>query len=306
MRDKFLVALFIFCSLLAGACRRENSTDNPQGVRVADADGKTVTVKDTSRVISVGTAVTETIYALGAGARVVGVDNASAEYIKESAKLPKVGARNALSAEGLLSLKPTLVVMSADAGPVQVVEQLKNSGVTVLTLPASYNVESVKNKITTLAQVFNMEARGKELNAAIDEEMAKVNQLLANVKSKPKVMFVGRGPNMPNATMSGAGTTIDEMIRLAGGANAMTGFQGFREMTDEAVVAAQPDAILITERSFERSGGTDGVLKFPGVALTPAGKNRRIIPVSDMYFQGFGPGLGRAAYELALKLHQKQ
>ncbi len=107
-------------------------------------------------------------------------------------------------------------------------------------------------------------------------------------------MFVGRGPNMPNATMSGAGTTIDEMIKLAGGTNPFTDFTGFREMTDEAVVAVQPDIILITQKSFERSGGADGVVKFPGVALTPAGKNKRIVPVCDMYFQGFGPGVGQS------------
>ena len=116
-------------------------------------------------------------------------------------------------------------------------------------------------------------------------------------------MFVGRGPNMPNATMSGNGTTIDEMIKLAGGTNPMTDFTGFREMTDEAVVAAQPEIILMTEKSFERSGGVEGVLKFPGVALTPAGKNRRVVAVSDMYFQGFGPGVGKAVRELALKFH---
>ena len=133
--------------------------------------------------------------------------------------------------------------------------------------------------------------------------MSEVTKLLQKKESTPKVMFVGRGPNMPNATMSGAGTTIDEMIKLAGCTNPFTDFTGFREMTDEAVVAAQPDIILITQKSFERSGGVDGVLKFPGVALTPAGKNKRIIPVSDMYFQGFGPSVGKSVKELVPKFH---
>jgi iron complex transport system substrate-binding protein len=108
---------------------------------------------------------------------------------------------------------------------------------------------------------------------------------------------------MPNATMSGKGTTIDEMIRLAGGTNPMADFQGFKDMTDEAVVNAAPDIILMTEHSFERSGGVDGVLKFPGVALTPAGKARAIVAVSDVYFQGFGPGLGKAVKDLAAKFY---
>lgn len=133
--------------------------------------------------------------------------------------------------------------------------------------------------------------------------MADVAKMLEKKSSMPKVMFVGKAPGAPNATMMGAGTTVDEMIKMAGGANAMSKLTGSKEMTDEAVVAAQPDIILMTERIFERSGGIDGVLKFPGVALTPAGKNRRVVPVSDMYFQGFGPGVGRAVRDLAVKFH---
>ncbi|MEP7038327.1 MAG: ABC transporter substrate-binding protein, partial [Acidobacteriota bacterium] len=261
------------------------------------------TVKDNSRIVSVGTAITETIYALGAGDKLVGVDNSSREYIPDAKNLPTVGARNALNAEGILSLKPTLVILGADSAPPQIFDQLRNAGIAVLTLTPDYTTETVKSKVLTIAKAVGMDAKAAEINNEIDNKMSEVNKMLANVNEKPKVMFVGRGPNMPNATMSGAGTTIDEMIKLAGGTNPFTDFTGFREMTDEAVVAAQPDIILMTIKSFERSGGVDGVLKFPGVALTPAGKNKRIVAVSDMYFQGFGPGVGTAVRELAVKFH---
>lgn len=296
----------LLCALILSflcACQTTPTPNKSAGVSVDDAQGNKVSVGDSSRIVSVGTANTETIYALGAGARVVGVDNSSGEYIAESGALPKVGARTTLSAEGILSLKPTLVIVNTDAGPLPVVEQLRAGGVTVLALSADYNVEAVKAKVRTIARALNLETKGEELATAIDADMHEVSKMLERTGSKPKVMFVGRGPNMPNATMSGAGTTIDEMIKLAGGANPFTDFQGFREMTDEAVVNAAPDAILLTEKSFERSGGTDGVLKFPGVALTPAGRNRRVVAVSDMYFQGFGPGVGRAVRALVVKLH---
>jgi iron complex transport system substrate-binding protein len=297
------LALCVVCLLSLPACRKSTGESKATGVEVTDAEGKSVRVSDSSRIVAVGTAVTETIYALGAGARLVGVDNSSSEYIKESATLPKVGPRTTLSAEGILSLKPTLVIMNADSGPPQIIGQLQNSGVTTLTLPANYTVETVKAKVRTISRALGLDAKGEELANSIDRDMMEVTKLLVGAQAKPKVMFVGRGPNMPNATMSGAGTTIDEMIRLAGGSNPMSDFNGFKEMTDEAVVAAQPDIILMTEKSFERSGGVDGVVKFPGVALTPAGKNRRIVAVSDMYFQGFGPGVGRAVRELAIKFH---
>jgi iron complex transport system substrate-binding protein len=305
MKNRFvlLTILAALCATCLAGCQPAPDATQPKGLTVTDAGGRQVTVADSSRVVSVGTANTETVVALGAGSKLVGVDNSSGEYIAEVESLPKVGARTTLSAEGILSLKPTLVILSSDVGPPQVIDQLQGVGVTVLALQADYNVEALKGKARTIARALGAEAKGEELAGAIDRDMGEVNKLLAGAQTKPKVLFVGRGPNMPNATMSGAGTTVDEMIRLAGGVNPMNDFQGFREMTDEAVVNAAPDVILITEKSFERSGGADGVLKFPGVALTPAGKNRRVIAVSDMYFQGFGPGVGRAVRELALKLH---
>ncbi|HEV7858727.1 MAG TPA: ABC transporter substrate-binding protein [Pyrinomonadaceae bacterium] len=305
MKFKFalIFALSLYCLLWLGGCRSNSSQNKAAGVTLIDAAGQPVTVSDSSRIVCVGTALTETVYALGAGSRLVGVDNSSSEYLSQAAGLPKVGPRNALNAEGILSLKPTLVIITSDAGPSQVIEQLKTSGVTTLTLSANYSVEAVKKKVQTIARALGLNAKGEELSNSIDNDMRGVKRLMDRALATPKVLFVGRGPNMPNATMSGSGTTIDEMIRVAGGKNPMTAFEGFKEMTDEAVVSAAPDIILMTEKSFERSGGADGVLKFPGVALTPAGRNRRIVAVSDMYFQGFGPGIGRAIYDLTIKLH---
>ena len=309
MNKLISVSTFWFLLIVVGIC---GSCRNPTigngsktGVVVTDADGKTVTIADSSRIVSVGTATTETIYALDAGSKLVGIDNSSAEYLPQSAGLPKVGARTTLDAEGILSLKPTLVILNADSGPPQIFDQLRNAGIAVLTLTPNYNIETVKQKIDRIAKAIGAGDKAPAINQKIDAEMNDVAKLLAEMPERPKVMFVGKGPNMPNATMSGAGTTIDEMIKLAGGTNPFMDFTGFRPMTDEAVVAAQPDAILITQKSFERSGGVDGVVKFPGVALTPAGKNKRVVPVSDMYFQGFGPGVGNAVRELALKLHPR-
>ena len=304
MKFKFAsVLLLALCGALWLSACKPNSSGDRTGVQVKDASGQLVTVSDSSRIVSIGTALTETVYALGAGSRLVGVDNSSGEYLPQAASLPKVGPRTALNAEGILSLKPTLILLTTDAAPPQVIEQLKASGVTTLMLNANYTAEAVREKVVTISHALGLDAKGEELSNAIDRDMREVKSLKDRALTTPKVLFVGRGPNMPNATMSGRKTTIDEMIRAAGGSNPMSSFDGFKEMTDEAVVNAAPDIILMTEKSFERSGGVDGVLKFPGVALTPAGRNRRIVAVSDMYFQGFGPGVGRAIYDLTLKLH---
>lgn len=305
MKFKSNLAAFVCVALLVfgGSCKPRQGAGSTASVTVKDANGQDVAIGDAARIVSANTALTETIIALGGTSRIVGVDVGSHNYLTEIANVPEVGNARTLSVEGIISLKPNLVVVNADAGPAELGAQLKAAGITVLTLPATYSVDSVKGKIRTLAKIIGADAKGEELAQEIDRDLKQASDLLTGAKDKPKVIFCGRGPNMPNATMSGSKTTIDTMITLAGGINPITQFEGFKPMTDEAVVAAAPDVILMTERSFERSGGADGVVKFPGVALTPAGKNRRFIPVSDMYFQGFGPGVGKAVKDLAFKLH---
>ncbi len=253
------------------------------------------------RVVSIGTSITETVCALGAGARLVGVDSSSRDYIAEVATVPRVGAFRTISAEGIVSLKPNLVLATIDAGPPEAIIQLRQAGVAVEVLPRNYTLDEVKASVRQISRTLQLSARGEELVASIDRDMARVIAKRARIRWKPRVIFCGLGPNMPGGNISGTNTRIGEMIQLAGGVNAITGFEGFRPMTEEGVIAAAPDIIVITQRSFERAGGVDGILRLPGVALTPAGKNRRIVSVSDMYFQGFGPGIGKAALALLSK-----
>lgn len=135
MKLKFILFICIICLLISSGCRpAANSSANANAVSVTDSDDKTVTINDSSRIVSIGTATTETIYALGAGDKVIAVDNSSREYIPESKNLPTVGARNSLSVEGILSLKPTLVILGADSAPPQIFDQLRNAGIAVLTI----------------------------------------------------------------------------------------------------------------------------------------------------------------------------
>ena len=253
------------------------------------------------RIVSIGTSITETICALGAGARLVGVDSSSRDYIAEVATIPRVGAFRTISAEGIVSLKPGLVLATIDEGPPEAIIQLRQAGVAVEVLPRNYTLDEVKASVRQISRTLELSAKGEELVSSLDRDMAHVNAARARIRSKPRVIFCGLGPNMPGGNISGTNTRIAEMIQLAGGVNPITAFEGFRPMTEEGVIAAAPEIIVITQRSFERAGGVDGILRLPGVALTPAGKNRRIVPVSDMYFQGFGPGIGKAALALLSK-----
>lgn len=266
-----------------------------------DARPDVVAVYDTSRIVSINGAVTEVVYALNSGSKVVGVDTSSV-YPEEVTKLPKIGYQRRVSAEGILSLRPSLVIATTEAGPPEAIAQLQNAGVSVLVVTEKPTVEGARERIRSIARALQADEVGQGLIRALDADLERVRAKLQNVASKPKVLFIyARGQG--TLLISGAGTSADEMIKLAGGVNAVTGYQGFRPLTAEAVVAAAPDIVLLPERGLQSIGGAENLLALPGLRQTPAGKNRLVIAMDDLYLLGFGPRTGRAVEDLALLLH---
>lgn len=263
-------------------------------VKLSDTEGNTVEVKDISRVITLGGSVTEIAFALGVGKNVVAADTSS--YFPAAVnKLPKVGYQRRLSAEGLIALKPTLVIGTTSAGPATAIAQLRDAGVTVLILPDEHSPEGAKAKISALAKVFGKEVKGQTLTANLNRDLVKARG--ARLVNKPKVMFVyARGPQ--GAQISGSGTGASAMIKLAGGVNAIQGVEGYKPLTAEAAVAAAPDVILMLGRGLQSVGGPKGLAKMPGIAQTPAARNGRIVALDDLYLLGFGPRLGQAVADL--------
>lgn len=276
-------------------------TASPSAAVVTDAAGEPVTIEDTSRLVTLGGPVTEIVFALGAGNKVVGVDSSSI-YPEEATQLPQVGYQRQLAAEGVLALNPTLILATTEAGPPEAVAQLKDSGVTVLILPAAESVEGAKAKIRGLAQALSLEAKGEVLIQKLEIDLAEAEQLQAQVSSKPKVMFIyARGPGAVN--VAGLETAADAMIRLAGGVNVAQDYEGYKPLTAEAAVAAAPEVLLLLSRGLESVGGKEELLKQPGLAQTPAGQSGRVIAMDDLYLLGFGPRLGQAVLELTRELH---
>jgi iron complex transport system substrate-binding protein len=268
---------------------------------IIDADQQAIVIKESSRLVTVGGAITEIVYALGAGAKLVGVDTSST-YPEAATTLPRVGYQRLLSAEGVLSLNPFLILVSAEAGPPAAISQLRATGAAVLKVPVAYTVDGVQAKIRMVAQALDLERRGEELVQLLMQDIAEAKVMLHRIRSQPRVLFI-YARSSGALQVSGFGTAADAMIRLAGGVNAVTGYEGYRPLTAEAVVAAAPDVILLPMRSLEILGGLDGLLTAPGLALTPAGEKRRIVAMDDLYLLGFGPRTGQAVRELASRLH---
>ena len=262
------------------------------GLAVAQAPGQ-------PRVVSVGGAVTETLFALGAQGQLVGVDTTSL-FPAEATRLPQVGYARTLSAEGLLALRPGLLLASAEAGPPQVLAQLRQAGVRVEVLDEQHRFEGVLARTQRMGQLCSREREAAQLVARLQQDWATRPRPPAG--PAPRVLFVlahGGG----QLRVAGEGTAADAMLQLAGARNALAGLQGYKPLTAEAALQAAPELILCTDQGLQVQGGADGLLKAPGLALTPAGRAGRVASMEALLLLGFGPRLPQAVAELTSKLH---
>jgi len=252
------------------------------------------------RIVVLGSTVAEITTRLGATGQVVGAD--ASVTAPELAAVPKVGYYRQIPAEGILSLRPTLILASSDLGPASTVEQLKAAGTRLELVKIGHSPDETLAAITRVGDVLGRGEKAAELAAEVREDLAEVKEKVAASASKPRVVFVyARSGGVLN--VGGRGTAADAMISLAGGENAVTGFDGFRPLTPESLVAANPDVILFTTSGLEGLGGPEGAAKLPAIAPTNAAKSGRIVAMNDQLLLGFGPRLGDGVLELHGLLH---
>ena len=271
------------------------------GLGAATAAAFPANAQQPPRIVSVGSSITEIVYALGAEKLLVGVDTTSM-YPEAARKLPQVGYMRALSAEGVLSLKPTLIVATTAAGPSGALDQLKATGIEVMILPDLYDYDSVITKIAAIGKVTGKVAEADAMIARGREAMTSLATTLAKSTSRPRVLFLlsmtGGAPQAAGRDTAAAG-----IIKLAGGLNAVDGYSGYRPLTPESVIASRADFVLVTRQTVEAMGGKQAILDQPSLNLTPAGKTGRIIEFDTLLLLGFGPRTPEAATELAMALH---
>lgn len=270
---------------------------------VRDASDRQVTVRDVRRIVSLNGDITEVIFALGLGDRVIAVDT-SATYPPQAATLPKIGYQRQLAAEAIISLQPTLVIGADTAGPPAVIEQIRSSGVPVVLVAAPITLEAVPLKIRSVAAALGVPNTGAALAVQTQERIAAATALAATATSRPTVMFLYlRGSSTQQ--IGGRNSAADALISTAGGIDAgvAAGIEGFKPLTPEALVAAKPDVLLLLSAGLQSVGGIDGLLAIPGIAQTPAGRARRVLDYDDQYLLGLGPRVGDALMDLVRALH---
>ncbi len=256
------------------------------------------------RVIVAGGALTEIVYALGAQNRVIANDLTSL-YPEAATKLPKIGYLRTLSAEGVLSLHPDLLLAGAEAGPPNVLSQIEAAGVPVHHFRHGYTAELVRDNIRGVASAMKVNDDGARVATRF---MADWTQTRTQVderygkRKRPRVLFI-LGHTGNQVMVAGQDTAADAMLAYAGADNALRGFTGYRPLTAEAAVAAQPDVLLTTTTGPSPADPTASLLAQPGLANTPAGRAKRVVSFDALYLLGFGPRLPQAVADLAQRVH---
>lgn len=272
------------------------------GVRVRDARGQEIEIKDASRIVAVGGSVTEVIYALGGEKNLVATDSTSL-YPAAARDTPKVGYMRQLSAEGVLSLRPSVVITTTAAGPEAALRQIADAGVAVLVLSDDYSFDAVIAKIEGIGRALGLDKAAAELVTKVRADMADVTARIAQSKTRPRALSFltfGQG-GAPQA--AGRMTAADGIIRLAGGVNVFDAWSGYKPMTPEATVAAAPEVIMLGTQTIETIGGVDKILADPALALTPAAKQRRVASADALMLLGFGPRTPEAVRIVARVFH---
>lgn len=253
------------------------------------------------RIVSVGGAVTEIVFALGQGERVVAVDSTSL-HPPEADALPDVGYMRRLSAEPILALRPDLVLAVEGSGPPAALDQLRAAGVRVEVVTGDPSVEGIGRRIRAVGALLGAAPAAEALARRVEGELAALERVVAGVPRRPAVLFlIGLGRGAPMA--GGSGTAADTMIRLAGGRNAAADLEGYKPLSPEAAVAARPELLLVMRQTLEAVGGPEAILSQPALAATPAGASGRLVAMDGLLLLGLGPRTPAAVRELAQALH---
>lgn len=249
------------------------------------------------RVVSLGGDVTEIIYALGEGDRIAATDTTSV-YPLRALATKKVGYVRQLSAEGVLSVEPDLILISGAAGPETALEQLRGVGVDIIEMETAYTIESIVDKTRIVAKALDVEAKGEELVAEIEADWAAAQTRIEALGIQPTALFfstVGDG----SAMAAGSETAAHGLIKLLGGDNVFDGRTGYKPISLEAAVAEDPDIILMMNHNVARAGGLEQMVSHPSISLTTAAQTGKVFVVDTVRVMQFSPRTPNAIAELA-------
>ena len=250
------------------------------------------------RILSIGGSITEIVYALGEQDRLIARDTTSS-YPNIVETLPDVGYMRALSPEGVLSVDPTLIIAEDGSGPQETIQVLEAAEIPFVTIPDGFDRAAVTTKIHSVAQALGVPEKGAALAADIDAQLAALD---TDVDNPARVMFI-LSTQGGRIMASGTNTAADGIIALAGGTNAVSGFEGYKPLTDEAVTLAAPDVIVMMTSDGDHNTADADLWAHPAISTTPAAQTQSIVRFDGLLLLGFGPRTPEAATTLHAALY---
>ena len=279
---------------------------------VTDSQGTTVTVTDTSRILTLDIygSLSRIVFELGLGDRVVARDVSTG--FPEAAHLPVVTENgHDLNAEAILDAAPTVILTDTSLGPWDTILQMRDAGIPVVVVDSHRSLENVGELIAQVGAALGVPERAAALAArsttAVD---AKIAQIAAVAPSDParklRMMFLYVRGQSGVYYLFGEESGADSLIEALGGVDVAgeIGWKGMRPVTDEALVDANPDLLIMMTKGLESVGGVDGLVEhLPAVAQTDAGRHRRIVDMSDTTVLSFGPAAADVLDALAVAVY---
>jgi iron complex transport system substrate-binding protein len=258
---------------------------------------------DPSKIAAIGGSITEIVFALGEQDRLVARDSTS-RYPEAALELPDVGYMRQLSPEGVLSVNPSGILALHGSGPKQAVDVLKKTSIPFIEVPERYDHEGILEKVHIVGKALGVDAKADALAAEIDAKLKAAEKQTSSIKERKRVLFV-LSMQGGKILASGSETAADGIIKLSGGVNAVDGFSGYKQLSDEALITAKPDVILMMNNAGP-AASDDELFANPAILSTPAGAARKVIRMDGGYLLGFGPRTADVIHDLAASLYGGQ
>ncbi|WP_405802468.1 ABC transporter substrate-binding protein [Streptomyces halstedii] len=275
-------------------------------VTVTSADGTEVTVSSTDRIVPLTGSLSEIVFTLGFGKQVVARDITAT--FEQAEKLPVVTRAHDVSAESVLSLRPTVVIADTTTGPAEAVDQIRDAGIPLVVVEPAKELADVGRRIDAVAAALGVTSSGDELKARTESRIDAVRETIPAREDgdAPRVAFLYLRGSASVYLLGGRESGASSLLEAAGAVDAgkASGLKkDFTAITAEALAKAAPDAILVMSKGLDSVGGVDGLVKIPGIAETPAGMDRRVVSIDDGVLLNYGPRTDRVLAELVEQLY---
>ncbi|WP_240689853.1 ABC transporter substrate-binding protein [Brevibacterium sp. S111] len=291
-------------------------------VTVKSNDGPAQTVKKTDRILAMNQngGIAAAVVGLGLGCNLVGRDIATdfSQLVPGAEQLPLITqGGHEINAEAVLALSPDVILTDTTIGPYDAQLQLRNAGIPVIFISSSYSegVRSAGPQVREVAEALGVPELGDKLAERTVREINDTQKAVAKLApedpaDRPRTVFLYLRGNI--YYWFGVGSGADSLIQSVSARDvaAEVGFEGMSPTNSEALIKAAPDVIIVMTLGLASVGGIDKALELPGIKQTPAGKNRRLVDMSDYEVMSFGPrsaqvlaALGTAIYAPELAYH---